>query len=162
MNIREFDDKVIEVLHRHAEPMHRILMGLLFLWFGALKPLGHDTASSIIAHTIYVGDPKTMVPFLGVWEIAIGICLLWERLLRVGIALLALRVPGILLAFVLKAEVCFVHFPFTPTPEGQYLIKDLTIFVAALAIAGTLEKSGHGERQHEMTAENLNSDDNEG
>lgn len=74
--------------------------------------------------------------------------LLVRPLLRAAIFLLALRVPGILLAFVLQVHVCFVAFPFTPTPAGQYLIKDLALFFAALAIAAFIGEESTADRYH--------------
>lgn len=126
--------------------LHRISLGTLLIWFGLLKPLGHKNTTSILAHSVYWGDPETMVLILGWWEVAIGVCLIIRPLVRVAIFLLLIRLPGVILAFILKPDVCFYSFPFTPTPKGQYLIKDLVIFIATLAIAGGLadeKRSGH-------------------
>lgn len=136
--LKRVDETLIRLFERYGHGVHRISLGILFLWFGLLKPLGHETTTSLLAHTIYWGAPDVMVLVLGWWEVAIGLCLLVRPLLRVAILFLAVRVPGILLAFVLEPEICFVSFPFAPTPEGQYLIKDLTLFFAALALAGFL------------------------
>ena len=84
-----------------------------------------------------------MVLVLGWWEVAIGVCLIVRPLVRIAVLLLVIRLPGVLLAFVLKTDVCFYSFPFAPTPEGQYLIKDLVIFIATLAIVGAV----HDERR---------------
>jgi uncharacterized membrane protein YkgB len=137
--IQSIDEALLRLFRRYGHQAHRISLGILFVWFGLLKPLGHKTTTSLVAHTIYWGDPETMVVVLGVWEVIIGLCLMVFPLVRIAIFLLFLRLPGILLAFVLEPTVLFVHFPFAPTPEGQYLIKDLTLFLAALAIAGGLE-----------------------
>lgn len=144
--IREFDKWLISLFLRYAHWLHRVSLGGLFIWFGLLKPLGHKTTTSILAHSVYWGDPESIVLILGWWEVAIGLCLIIRPLVRVAILLLVIRLPGIILAFVLKSEVCFYSFPFAPTPEGQYLIKDLVIFIATLAIAGSLRderKPGH-------------------
>lgn len=146
--IRDMDDALIRAFTLHGHRLHRISLGLLFMWFGLLKPMGHETTTSLLAHTIYWGDPGVMVLVLGWWEVAIGVSLLVRPLLRVAIFLLALRLPGILLAFVLEMDVCFVSFPFAPTPEGQYLIKDLALFFAALAIAGTIGEESTEHRYH--------------
>jgi uncharacterized membrane protein YkgB len=138
--LKQVDETLIRLFERYGHGVHRISLGLLFLWFGLLKPLGHETTTSLLAHTIYWGDPEVMVLILGWWEVAIGVCLLARPLLRVAILFLAIRVPGILLAFLLEPEICFVSFPFAPTPEGQYLIKDLTLFFAALALAGFIRE----------------------
>ena len=47
------------------------------------------------------------------------------------------------LALVLKADVCWVSVPWVPSPEGQYLIKDLILFTAAMVIGGTV-RHDHG------------------
>lgn len=144
--IKAFDQWLIALFLRYAHWLHRVSLGILFIWFGMLKPLGHKTTTSILAHAVYWGDPESIVLLLGWWEVAIGVCLLIRPLVRLAILLLVIRLPGIILAFVLKTDVCFYSFPFAPTPEGQYLIKDLVIFIATLAIAGSLRderKPGH-------------------
>lgn len=134
------------LLHRFGHDAHRISLGVLFIWFGLLKPFGVETTTSIIAHTIWFGPPDLMVPLLGWWEVAIGVSLMIRSLLRLAVLLLAIRLPGIVLALLIFPTRCFEQFPFAPTPEGQYLLKDLAIFLAALAIAATIrplpEQSG--------------------
>lgn len=144
--VNQFDQWMIALFMRYAHFLHRVSLGTLFIWFGLLKPLGHKITTSILAHSIYWGDPETIVLILGWWEVAIGVCLIIRPLVRVAILLLVIRLPGVILAFILKPEVCFYSFPFAPTPEGQYLIKDLVIFIATLAIAGGLreeKRPGH-------------------
>jgi uncharacterized membrane protein YkgB len=143
---KSFDQKLTGFLLRYGHWLHRISLGVLFIWFGLLKPLGHKTTTSILAHTVYFGDPDITVLVLGWWEVAIGICLLIRPLVRIALLLLVIRLPGVILAFVLKTDVCFFAFPFAPTPEGQYLIKDLVIFIATLAIVGSMRsprEKGH-------------------
>lgn len=146
--VQKTDTLLLRMFQRYGHRLHRISLGILFLWFGLLKPLGHETTTSLLAHTIYWGDPEVMVLALGWWEVGIGLFLLVRPLLRAAVFLLALRVPGILLAFVLQMDVCFVEFPFAPTPEGQYLIKDLTLFFAALAIAAFIGEESTTDRYH--------------
>jgi uncharacterized membrane protein YkgB len=58
---------------------------------------------------------------------------------RIALVLLLLRIPGTLLAFILLPDITFIHFPLVPTPEGQYLIKDVVLFFAAMAIGGSIQ-----------------------
>ena len=146
--IQQIDATLIRLFQRYGHRAHRVSLGALYVWFGLLKPLGHKTTTSLLAHTIYWGDPETMVLVLGWWEVLIGVCLMVRPLIRVAVFLLALRLPGILLAFVLEPEILFVTFPFAPTPEGQYLIKDLTLFLASLAIASFLEEESSSNHYH--------------
>lgn len=146
--MRDIDRWILDVLRKHAHRLHRITVGLLFVWFGLLKPLGHTTTTAILAKAIYWGDPATVTQLLGWWEVAIGACLLVRPWLRAAVALMVLRVPGILLAFVLEPEILFVDVPFAPTPEGQYLIKDLLLFIAALAMAAFIPVEHPPDEKH--------------
>ena len=134
------DRRVHLFMRKYGHATHRCGLGVLFLWFGLLKPFGYKTTTSLLADTVYFGDPQVVVPILGLWEAMIGLCLLLRRLIRIGLLLLMVRLPGTLLALVLMPEVCFEGHLLIPTPEGQYLIKDLVLFTAALIIGGTVRE----------------------
>ena len=109
---------------RWGVPTLRVALGVVFVWFGALKPFGLSPAADLIAATVYVVPAETFVPILGIWEVAIGICLLYRPLIRVGILLLALQLPGTFLPLVLLPEATFTVVPIAPTLEGQYIVKN--------------------------------------
>ena len=136
--LEEFDRSIADLMERYGHMLHRVSMGFFFVWLGLLKQAGLKTTTSLLAHTVYWGDPEVMVPILGLWECAIGACLLYPRLIRLALLLLFVRLPGTFLALVLLPEVCFVQVPLAPTPEGQYLFKDLMLFTAAIVIGGTV------------------------
>ena len=146
--LRNADRRVVAVFHRYGHFLHRVSLGALFVWFGLLKPFGQKTTTSLLAHTVYWGDPEIMVPVLGWWEVAIGLCLIYRPCVRIALFLLAIRLPGTLLAFVLLPDVCFIHVPFVPTPEGQYLVKDVVILFAAIAIGGSVREENTPHRYH--------------
>jgi uncharacterized membrane protein YphA (DoxX/SURF4 family) len=138
------DARVTRWMDRTGHPVERWLLGLLFVWFGLLKIAGQTSATSIIAKTIYLGDPEVVVVVLGVWEVGIGVCLLYHRLLRLAIALMLIRLPGTLLALVLKFDECFDGSVLTPTIQGQYLLKDAALLGAALVLGSTVRRRRHG------------------
>jgi uncharacterized membrane protein YkgB len=131
------DAAVVRWMDRTGHGLHRITLGLVFVWFGALKIAGYPTVTTILAHTVFLGPPDVTVRILGGWEVLIGVCLIIRPLIRVALPLLLLRLVGTAAAMVLKADVCFVGAPWVPTPEGQYLVKDLMLFAAAVVIGGT-------------------------
>lgn len=133
----KLDQRLTASMHQHGHHLERRAIGALFAWFGLNKVLGFKSATSIIAETVYVGTPETSARVLGLWELAIGLCLFIYPLARVGLGLLAIRLPGTLLALIVKADVCW-HEPFVPTIQGQYLIKDVVLITAAMVIGGTL------------------------
>ena len=71
--------------------LHRVSMGVFFVWLGLLKQAGMKTTTSLLAHTVYWGSPDVMVPILGLWEFAIGVGLLFPRLIRLALLLLLVR-----------------------------------------------------------------------
>ncbi len=130
-------------MERYGHVAHRIALGAFFLWSGILKSAGIPTATSVLSHVIYAGSPEVIVPVLGVWEALIGLCLVFRFLNRVAILLLAVRLPFTAAALVVLPDVCFAHVPWEPTVEGQYLVKDILLFTAAMVIGGTVRKPTH-------------------
>ena len=121
-----------------AGPGRRLItvtVGALFIWLGLLKPFGDSASRAVLDSSVYLGDPELVVVVLGWWEVAIGICLITPALSALALPLLLLRLPGILLAFVLKLDACFYSFPLAPTPEGKYLLRDLTLMLATIALS---------------------------
>jgi uncharacterized membrane protein YkgB len=137
-NVREFDHWAIDKLNRSSLTILRITLAITFIWFGALKPFGQSPAVELITKTVYWFDPDIFIPILGIWEMLIGICLLFPPLIRVGLGLLALQMPGTFLPLVILPEVCFTSVPFDLTLEGQYIIKNLVLIGAALVVGSKL------------------------
>lgn len=137
--VSRFDDFFIAFSARYGVPFLRLAIGIVFIWFGILKTMGDlSPAFELIAATVYWLTPEIIVPLLGLWEIAIGICFLVPALTRLGLFLLALQMPGTFLPLVLLPSVCFTVFPFGLTLEGQYIVKNLVIIGAALVIGSGL------------------------
>lgn len=138
LSIKEIDRVIIQTLNRISLPALRISLGIIFIWFGALKPLGNSPANDVITKTVYWFNPDIFIPILGIWEIAIGLCLLYAPLIRAGLFLLALQMPGTFLPLILLPEVCFVNFPFDLTLEGQYIVKNLVLIGAEIVVGSRL------------------------
>jgi len=139
-NVDRLDAGITRWMSRHGLLFLRISLAIVFVWFGALKPLRISPADDLIARTVYWFDPDLFIPILGAWEIAIGICLLVRPLVRLGIFLLFLQMPGTFLPLILLPGVCFTHIPWAPTLEGQYIIKNLVLISAALVVGGAVRR----------------------
>lgn len=133
-DLKQIDASIIRYLNRVSLPALRYSLAIIFIWFGALKPFGNSPANDLIEKTVYWFNPDVFIPILGFWEIAIGICLLYAPLTRIGLFLLALQMPGTFLPLVLRPEICFTNFPFDLTLEGQYIVKNLVLIGAALVV----------------------------
>jgi uncharacterized membrane protein YkgB len=139
------DREITRQMNRLGIPALRVALGVVFVWFGGLKVIGGSPAADLVAATVYVVPAEVFVPILGVWEVLIGLCLLYRPLIRVGILLLFLQMPGTFLPMVLLPEVVFATFPHELTVEGQYIVKNLVIIGAALVVGGTVRGDEEGE-----------------
>lgn len=133
-----FDEWFIKLMKTKGIATLRLALGIIFIWFGGLKPFGLSPAQELLEATVYWSDPKIIVPLIGLWEVAIGICLLFPPLTRVGLLLLSLQMPGTFLPLVLLPEICFTVFPLGLTLEGQYIVKNLVIIGAAIIVGSTM------------------------
>jgi uncharacterized membrane protein YkgB len=143
MDFDRLDRAVSGFMRRWGVPALRLSLGVVFIWFGLLKPLGISAAEPLVLATVRwlpVGDPEVWVALIGWWEVAIGVGFLVPGAARIAIALLALQMVGTLLPLVLLPEVTFQpgRVPYAPTLEGQYIIKNLLIISAALVVGGTV------------------------
>ena len=59
------DDRITKRLEQLGHPLHRVSLGVLFIWLGLLKQSGLETGSSLIAQTVYWGPTDVIVPLLG-------------------------------------------------------------------------------------------------
>lgn len=117
----------------------RIALGIVFLWFGTLKFVpGLSPADELVRATVPFLPGDLFVPFLGLWEVVIGLGFITGRALRLTILLLFLQMPGTLSPIVLLPERVFTVFPFALTLEGQYIVKNVVLIAAALVIGATV------------------------
>jgi len=137
----KIDSAIAQWMECNGRFFLRVSLGIIFIWFGALKPLGLSPAQALITKTVYWLDPALFIPILGWWEILIGICLLIRPMIRLGILLLFLQMSGTILPLFILPEVCFKQIPFILTLEGQYIIKNLILISAAIVVGGTVRSS---------------------
>ena len=129
----------------------RLSLGVIFVWFGILKPLGLSPAGPLVKATVGwmpLLTPDGWLAVIGWWEVVIGLTFVFHKTVRIAIALLALQMGGTFLQLVMLPEVTFQagYAPLVPTMEGQYIIKNLIIISAALVIGGTVRQRGDAMR----------------
>ena len=147
MNFDKIDSSISTFMGRWGILAIRISFGIIFIWFGVLKPLGLSPAEPLVLATVRwlpLFDGEVWVIIIGWWEVAIGVAFLFQRTIRVAIALLALQMVGTFMPLILLPAVTFQaeHLLYGPTMEGQYIIKNLMIISAALVVGGTVRRNG--------------------
>src|SRR5438046_1333983 len=68
----DFDDFLITLLQTWSIPALRLALGVIFLWFGALKLLGISPVLSLVQQTYSFIPVRPFFLVLGFWEIGIG------------------------------------------------------------------------------------------
>lgn len=135
-------------IDRHTSGFLRRGLGLIFLWFGLLKFCPGLCDVELLAQqtlmllTLHIFTPQQCIRLLAVWECAMGAILLvtpertpWGRaLLRACAISLALHLCGTFLPLVLFPSETWKAFPYAPTLTGQYILKNVVLMGAALAV----------------------------
>ncbi len=139
----QVDRLVTRWMARTGIVLLRISVGVVFVWFGALKLFPEASpATGLIRDSITFLPSDVFIPFLGVWEMVIGLGFITGRLLRITILLMMLQMVGAASPLVLNPDAVWQSFPFKLTLEGQYIIKNLVLISAALVIGATVRGGG--------------------
>lgn len=134
---------------RNGITLLRISMGVVFIWFGALKLVPDlSPAEPLIRETIDFIPMAIFLPLLAIWEIAIGLGFITGKFMRLTILLLFLQMPGTISPMFLRPDLVFTSFPFGLTLEGQYIVKNLVLVSAALVIGSTV-RGGRLSAEHD-------------
>jgi uncharacterized membrane protein YkgB len=140
------DAAIVAWMRAHGLRFLRYSMAIIFIWFGALKVFDASPADYLVTQTVFWFDPVWFIPFLGVWEMAIGLCFLHPKLLRIGIFLLVPQMAGTFLPFFFLPHITLQNGSIlTPTMEGQYIIKNIVLISAAIVIGSHARNASQKE-----------------
>ncbi len=135
----KIDSMLTNWMAEYALSIMRIGLGIVFLWFGALKYFpGLSPAEDLVRNTIYFVNPDFFIPVLATWEVLIGIGLIWGKWLRVTLLLLFLQMPGTAMPIFILPEIVWTQFPYGLTLEGQYIVKNLVLIGSAFVLGATV------------------------
>lgn len=136
--------RVTEWLVRYSIVLLRIGLGVVFFWFGVLKFFpGASPAQGLALNTMDVltfglVPASAALILLATLECAIGIGLITGKFLRLTLMLLVFQMLGAWSPLLLFPGEAFIQFPYAPTLEGQYIIKNIVLVGAGLVIGATL------------------------
>lgn len=136
--LKRADERLIRWFRRFGIAFLRAGLAVVFVWFGALKVVGLSPVAELVRDVTPFEAPW-LIPLVGVCEIIVGLGLAWGKALRF-----------VLLAFVLQMGTTFLTFLVVPdqmffdgnlfrlTILGEFVMKNLVLIAAGLAIASTL------------------------
>jgi uncharacterized membrane protein YkgB len=138
------DRRITAAMAAHGLTALRIALAIVFLWFGGLKLIpglspAEDLAGRTIERLTFGLVPTSVaLPFLAIWEVAIGVGLLLGRWMRLTLLLLFVQMLGTVTPLLLFPAETWVRFPLVPTLEGQYIIKNVVLVSAAIVLGATV------------------------
>jgi len=129
------DNMLTGVLRPVTLPAMRVLLGLLFMWFGALKVLGRSPVGELVSGTLPWADPHLTVLVLGTVEFVLGAGLVTGVAVRLVLPLLVAHLCGTFLTFVMLPQLMFHgHNPLLLTESGEFVTKNLVLIAATLVL----------------------------
>lgn len=138
--ISKIDQSIARWMKKWSILSIRISFGIIFIWFGILKPFDISSAESLLKATVVwlpFGTPDFWLTVIGWWEVAIGITFLFTKTTKIAIALLFLQMFGTFMPLIVLPEITFQNGNIlAPSLEGQYIIKNVMIISAALVLGG--------------------------
>lgn len=135
----QLDTAITQWMAQYGLKILRIALGVIFFWFGALKLFpGLSPAEDLVRDSTFFVNPAWFYPVLAIWEMTIGIGLIFGIFMRATLLLLFLQMPGTFLPLIVLPERVWTHFPYGLTIEGQYIFKNFVLIGAGLVLGATV------------------------
>jgi uncharacterized membrane protein YkgB len=132
------DKLVTGLLARYGLTLLRVCIGIVYVWFGALKLFqGVSPIEGFIREAMPFLPGDIFLPFLALWEVAIGIGFIVWKFPRITLLLMLAQMGGAMSPLVLRPDLVWQVFPYQFTLVGQYIFKDIILVSAALVIGAT-------------------------
>jgi len=141
---RKAEVGIVSFMKRYSILLLRISLGIVFFWFGILKffpglsPADEIATVTIEKLTFGLIPPGVSIIILAAWETLIGIGFLSGKYLRITLFLFFTQMAGTMTPLLLFPAETFTRFPYAPTLEGQYIIKNLVLISAGLVLGATV------------------------
>lgn len=137
--VAQLEQRVVDVLRRVSLPLLRISLGVVFIWFGALKVANATPVADLVASTVPWVDRTWFVPTLGTVEVVLGLALLVGRGLTIVTVILVGHLCGTFLVLVMEPQLAFQNGnPLLLTTIGEFVVKNVVLISAALVLAAKL------------------------
>lgn len=127
-------------VNRNYLTLLRISIGIIYVWFGALKFFhGYSPAEDLAINTINklsfdsIPQPVNII-LLAVWECAVGLLLIMGRWIRAALIFLFIHMVCTFTPLLFFPSVSFKYAPYGFTLVGQYIMKNVIIICAAIIL----------------------------
>lgn len=145
--LNSLDQRVVAWMSKHGIRLLRWSLGIVFLWFGFLKffpglsPAEELASKTLVALSFDLISLSIAPRLVAGLEVLIGLGLLTGRFPRFILFVLFVQMIGTFAPLILFPSETFKDFPFVPSFEGHYIIKNLVLVSAAIVIGATVRGS---------------------
>jgi putative oxidoreductase len=153
--IPAIDARVVGFTRRHGMRILRLALGIVFVWFGALKVFGASPVADLVASMLSWLPQDLAVRGLGVLEVLVGFGLITGVAIRVTLALFFVQMIGTFAVLLVHAPAAFDGNPLRLTLLGEFVVKNLVLLAAGVAIAGAVRSARPGESIPQILTESL-------
>ncbi len=137
--VTQVEERLARVIRPFSLTALRLSLGVVFIWFGALKVFDATPVADLVAKTVPFLDRDWFVPALGAVEVALGVALLVGRYLTIVSAVLVGHLAGTFLVLVTQPDIAFDNGnPLMLTTIGEFVVKNVVLISAALVLASRL------------------------
>jgi len=151
--LQRLDNAVIGFVRDRSIQILRIAIGIVFIWFGALKIFGISPIADVVVATLFFLPAQIAVVGMGLIELIIGIGLLSGLAMRVVLLLFLLQMLGTFVTMIVRPDLAFNGNPLELTTTGEFIIKNLVLISAGLVILGAVPKAPPSQDLPEMLVE---------
>lgn len=132
---RTLGHAVAQALRPFTLPALRVLLGLVFVWFGGLKIVGRSPVAGLVSQTLPFANQHLVLLVLGTAELALGVLLTSGTFVRIALPALAMHLAGTFSTFVLAPHLMFSDGnPLLLTANGEFVLKNVVLIAATLAL----------------------------
>jgi uncharacterized membrane protein YkgB len=127
---------ILAETNRYTLPLLRVSLGVVYVWFGALKLSDSTPVAQLVAKTVPFIPEHIFVPTLGAIELLIGLGLIIGRFLDLVALVMVGHLLGTFLVLVTQPTVAFQNNNVLQlSMTGEFVMKNVVLISAGLVLA---------------------------
>ena len=137
--VRAVERRAFALVDRYGLQLLRYSLAVVLVWFGTLTAAGVGDVAGLVAAAMGVAPTDGAAVALGLLKVAGGIALLHRRTTRLAFLLVAMYVAVTSVPLVTMPAETFTRFPYGPSFEGVYVVKNWVLLGAGMVVGGAVK-----------------------
>lgn len=154
------DRIAVDRARRYGITVLRVALGVVFVWFGALKVAGVSPVADLVADTLPFLPDRVAVLGMGIVEVLVGLGLITGKLIRLTLGVFFVQMLGTFLVLVMQPGDAFEGGnPLRLSVLGEFVLKNLVLIAAGIVVAAaTIPRPEPGKGVGRMLAQSAEHD----